>query len=36
LVGVVSQADLARKAKDAIRVEKTVERISQPGGNHQN
>jgi CBS domain-containing protein len=36
LVGVVSQADLARKANDAIRVEKTVEQISQPGGNHQN
>jgi CBS domain-containing protein len=35
LVGVVSQGDLARKAKDATRVEKTVERISQPGGNHQ-
>jgi CBS domain-containing protein len=36
LVGVVSQADLARKAKDAIKVEKTVEQISQPGGSHQN
>jgi CBS domain-containing protein len=36
LVGVVSQADLARKANDAARVEKTVEQISQPGGSHQN
>ena len=36
LVGVVSQADLARKAGDAAKVEKTVERISQPGGSHQN
>ena len=36
LVGMVSQADLARKAKDPAKVEKTVEQISQPGGNHQN
>jgi CBS domain-containing protein len=36
LVGVVSQADLARKASDPSRVEKTVEQISQPGGSHQN
>jgi CBS domain-containing protein len=36
LVGVVSQADLARKANDAARVERTVEQISQPGGSHQN
>jgi CBS domain-containing protein len=36
LVGVVSQADLARKAKDAEKVERTVEAISQPGGSHQN
>ena len=36
LVGVVSQADLARKAKDSAKVEKTVEQISQPGGSHQN
>jgi CBS domain-containing protein len=36
LVGVVSQADLVRKAQDARRVEKTVEKISQPGGSHQN
>jgi CBS domain-containing protein len=36
LVGVVAQADLARKAPNDGRVEKTVEEISQPGGNHQN
>ena len=36
LVGVVSQADLARKASDGKKVEKTVEQISQPGGSHQN
>jgi CBS domain-containing protein len=36
LVGVVSQADLARKARDGVKVEKTVEQISQPGGSHQN
>lgn len=36
LVGVVSQADLARKATDSAKVEKTVKQISQPGGSHQN
>lgn len=36
LVGVVAQADLARKAKNEGRVERTVEEISQPGGSHQN
>jgi CBS domain-containing protein len=35
LVGVVAQADLARKAKNEGHVERTVEQISQPGGNHQ-
>ena len=34
LVGVVSQADLARSAKET-EVGRTVEQISQPGGNHQ-
>ena len=34
LVGVVSQADLARKALHNGKVEHTVERISQPGGSH--
>ncbi len=36
LVGVVSQADLVRKAADSLKVERTVEEISQPGGSHQN
>ena len=35
LVGMVSQADLARKADDARAVERTVAEISQPGGAHQ-
>lgn len=34
LVGVVSQADLARKANNDQKVEETVEQISQPGGSH--
>ena len=36
LVGVVSQADLVRKAGSDQAVERTVEEISQPGGAHQN
>jgi len=36
LVGVVSQADLARKAGNDGRVGATVEQVSQPGGAHQN
>jgi CBS domain-containing protein len=36
LVGVVSQADLVRKAGRDKAVERTVEQISQPGGAHQN
>ena len=36
LVGVVSQADLVRMSSHDRKVEETVERISQPGGNHQN
>ena len=36
LVGVVAQADLARRAGDDRKVEKTVQQISQPGGSHQN
>ncbi len=36
LIGVVAQADLARKAKNEGHVERTVEQISQPGGSHQN
>jgi CBS domain-containing protein len=35
LVGVVAQADLARMSGKDRQVEKTVEMISQPGGNHQ-
>ncbi len=35
LVGVVSQADLSLKARDPLKVEKTLEQISRPGGNHQ-
>ena len=36
LIGVLSQADLARKARSGAHVERTVEQISQPGGSHQN
>ena len=32
LVGIVSQADVVRKAKDENKAEETVERISEPGG----
>ncbi len=35
LVGVVSQADLSLKASDPVKVEKTLEQISRPGGSHQ-
>ena len=35
LVGVVAQADLVRMAGKDRQAEKTVERISQPGGSHQ-
>ena len=35
LVGVVSQADVVRLAGNDRQAEKTVERISQPGGSHQ-
>jgi CBS domain-containing protein len=34
LVGIVSQADILRKARDDDRAEDTVERISEPGGRH--
>ena len=34
LCGIISQADLARHAKDEKKVERTVEKISQPGGKH--
>lgn len=34
LVGIVSQADVSRKAKNEGRVEDTIERISEPRGKH--
>jgi CBS domain-containing protein len=34
LVGIVSQADVVRKAHDESKAENTVERISEPGGSH--
>jgi CBS domain-containing protein len=34
LVGIVSQADVVRKANDGKNAERTVERISEPGGRH--
>jgi len=34
LVGIVSQADVLRKASDGSEAERTVERISEPGGRH--
>jgi CBS domain-containing protein len=34
LVGIISQADVVRKARDEAKAEDTVERISEPGGRH--
>jgi CBS domain-containing protein len=34
LVGIVSQADVVRKAANDKKAERTVEKISQPGGKH--
>ena len=34
LVGIVSQADVLRKTSDTNRAGETVERISEPGGRH--
>ncbi|HEX6050252.1 MAG TPA: CBS domain-containing protein [Gemmatimonadaceae bacterium] len=34
LVGIVAQADIVLEAKDDKQAEKTVERISEPGGRH--
>jgi CBS domain-containing protein len=34
LVGIVAQADIVRKAGNDRKAEETVERISQPGGDH--
>ena len=35
LLGIVSQADIVRQAKDDKKAERTVEKISEPGGRHQ-
>ena len=34
LVGIVSQADIVRKAEDSHAAERTVQQISEPGGRH--
>jgi predicted transcriptional regulator len=34
LVGIVSQADIVRKADDSHAAERTVQQISEPGGRH--
>jgi CBS domain-containing protein len=34
VVGVVSQADVVRKADSEVRAERTIEKISEPGGRH--
>jgi len=34
VVGVISQADVVRKADSDMRAERTVEKISEPGGRH--
>lgn len=34
IVGIVAQADVVRHAKDDERAERTVEKISEPGGRH--
>lgn len=34
LVGIVSQADIVRKANSDDKAERTVEKISEPGGRH--
>jgi CBS-domain-containing membrane protein len=34
LIGIVSQADVVRKAREADKAHETVERISEPGGRH--
>jgi CBS domain-containing protein len=35
LVGIISQADIVRKAKSDDKAEQTVAKISEPGGRHQ-
>ena len=34
LVGIVAQADVVRKARNDNKAEETIERISEPGGQH--
>jgi CBS domain-containing protein len=34
VVGVISQADVVRKADNDVRAERTIEKISEPGGRH--
>jgi len=34
LLGIVSQADIVREARDDKKAERTVEQISEPGGKH--
>jgi CBS domain-containing protein len=36
LVGIVAQADIVREARDEKKAERTIERISEPGGRHTN
>ena len=35
LVGIVAQADVVREAPNDKKAERTIEKISQPGGQHQ-
>jgi len=35
LVGIVAQADIVRKTRDAERAERTVQQISEPSGKHK-
>ena len=35
LVGIVAQADVVREAPNDKKAERTIEKISQPGGSHQ-
>jgi CBS domain-containing protein len=35
LVGIVAQADIVREAMDEKKAERTIEKISEPGGRHQ-
>ncbi len=36
LVGIVAQADIVREARDETKAERTIEKISEPGGRHTN